>query len=498
MRRLVPSFRLAKAPRLTAFRRDDAGAVSVFFILAFPLVIAGFALSTEVGFWMSEQRRVQNVSDAAAFSVGINAAHRGFDCAELSEDADAWQSLEDTARRVATESGLPPDATDITISCPQADQISVQIERALPVFLLRALMPLNGDAAASHISASPRGLTVIALTPSDETGGTGSGDGGPELVCIHALNPDGRALIVGEETEIDAPECRIQVDSDNNNSIVLGDEAEVDAACITTRGRVREGDEVELDLGPPGSECEDIRERTDPEPLPPRLENFQTLAGLGDLPDDGLGNWRQFGNTVEISTTRQHPGSNLAVRRFSDLTLGQGWSRWDRHYIFEPGLYVIEGGLQIRDGVRVTLEDGAAFVLLDGASIDIHHETRVDFGTGLAEDQCDPAPCPWAGLVLFAMGEGGSNGWQDFHANQLDAVVYLPGYSLRTARWEDARLGRGCFAILADRFEFRNETEVDITCDEEDRLRLCAQLGFESCGTTAGPNDDDTGVVIIR
>jgi hypothetical protein len=486
------------AAQLARCARDEAGAVSVFYVLSFPLVIAGLAFATETGYWLSEQRRAQNVADAAAYSVGINAAQRGFDCFELRDDSDAWQALEATARRIATESGLEPDRTSVTVSCPQENQVGVEIDRSIRLYLLSALAFIDDDSSAG-LSVRPRARAVVELAPAEDVDGVSNGDGGPELVCIHALNRQGRGLLVREETEIRVPGCRIQVDSGANNSIDLRDESVVEAACVTTRGRVRLGEEVDLDdLGPAGSECETIRERTEPEPLPPRLANLQTLEGLDDLPNDRLRGSEANGRNSFVSPTRQHAGSNLDVRRFQDLTLGERWDSWGQSWTFAPGLYVVEGNLRIEAGVRVTLEDGAAFVLLNGASIDIHQEARVDFGTGIGPDQCDPAPCPWEGLVLFSMGDGGNSGWQDFHADRLDGVVFLPDHSLRTARWDDGSLGEGCFAILADRFDLRQETEVEISCGEEERLRLCRQLGFETCGDSADDSDSGTRVVIVE
>jgi len=486
------------AAQLAKCARDEAGAVAVFYVLTFPLVIAGLAFATETGYWLSEQRRVQNVADAAAYSVGINAAQRGFDCFELRNDGDAWQDLEETARRIANESGLPQNRTSVTVSCRQENQVSVEMDRSIPLFLLSALAFIDDD-SSTGLSIRPQARAVVELAPGDQAGGAGNGDGGPELVCIHALTRQGRGLMVREETEIRVPGCRIQVDSGANNSFDLRDESVVEAACVTTRGRVRLGEEVDLDdLGPAGSGCENIRERTEPEPLPPRLANLQTLEGIDDLPNDRLRGSEAKGRNSFVSPTRQHAGSNLAVRRFQNLTLGKRWDSWGQRWTFSPGLYVVEGNLTIRAGVRVTLEDGAAFVLLNGASIDIHQEARVDFGTGIGPDQCDPAPCPWEGLVLFSMGDSGDSGWQDFHANRLDGVVFLPDHSLRTARWDDGSLGEGCFAILANRFDLRQETEVEISCGEEERLRLCRQLGFETCGDSADDSDSGTRVVIVE
>ncbi|NKX43195.1 pilus assembly protein TadG-related protein [Roseicyclus persicicus] len=484
-------FRPALARHLAAWRRDEAAAVSVLVVLAFPVVIAGLALATETGYWLSEQRRVQNVADAAAFSVGINAARRGFDCAALQHDAAAWQSLEDTARRVATESGLPPDRTAITISCPQGDQLRVQIDRSLPLFLLGALAPRPGSAADAQpgLSVSPRGSSTVSLVSSNAVGGPGNGDGGPELVCLHALATRGTGLETGGRTEIDAPECRIQVDSDSDDSIEFDGDTDIRAACITTRGEADVPNSVErdLNLGPPGTDCAVIRENTETEPLAPALANLQPLLGLDDLPDDPLS--RRESDGEPITPTRTH-SSGLAVRRFRrGLDLDRGT------YVFTPGLYVIDGGdFEIANNATMIVQDGAAFILINGAELQFHRNADLRFGTGLG-------PGPWAGLVLFSQPRQGDDDDDDdddlleagFSSTDLDGIVFLPGYEVDI----DGRgsLGRGCYIFVAERFDFGGRSEMEIDCTDEDRLRLCAQLG--TCGDTAG-TDDDTGVVIVQ
>jgi hypothetical protein len=477
---------------LGGWRRDEAGAVSVIFVLALPLVIAGLALSAQVGFWLSEQRRVQTVTDAAAYSVGIAAARFGLGCEALREEVETWAALQDTALRVATESGLPAAQLSITLTCPAADELGVEIARALPRLLLGALMPGDGTGTGPALTPQPAAASVIALTTGGDTGGSGAGDGGPELVCLHALARRGEGLETGGRTEIIAPECRIQVDSDSDEAIEFGGNTTIEVACITTRGEVEVPANVRgrLTLGPEGSACETIRQRTETEPLPPKLADLPRIEGLEDLPDDPLGR-----RETDVTPTRPH-ASGLALRRFrGGLELERG------AYTFAPGLYVIDGGsFEVTNRVTMTVEDGAGFILINGAELELDKNADLRFGTGLG-------PGPWEGLVVFSQPPMGRDddgddddddglAWAEFSSTALDGIVFLPGYEVEVGG--QGSLGRGCYVFVAERFEFGGRSEMDITCDEEDRLRLCERLGLGACGTTSGPDDDVTGVVIVR
>ena len=56
---------------LRAFRGAEAGNIAITAALALPLVVGGFALGGEAGYWYLEQRKLQNAADVSAHAGGI-------------------------------------------------------------------------------------------------------------------------------------------------------------------------------------------------------------------------------------------------------------------------------------------------------------------------------------------------------------------------------------------------------------------------------------------
>jgi uncharacterized membrane protein len=59
---------------LGTFRRlcaDGRGGAAVLLAVAMPVVVGGFGLGAEAGYWYFNQRKLQKAADMAAFAAGV-------------------------------------------------------------------------------------------------------------------------------------------------------------------------------------------------------------------------------------------------------------------------------------------------------------------------------------------------------------------------------------------------------------------------------------------
>jgi hypothetical protein len=91
------------------FRRDEAGAVTIFVVMTIPLLVAVMAIVADIGFAYVRQRQMQVAADAAAYSAAGNiiyALTRGL--------TPTHYGLE--ARSVAATSGFVNGANNVTVT----------------------------------------------------------------------------------------------------------------------------------------------------------------------------------------------------------------------------------------------------------------------------------------------------------------------------------------------------------------------------------------------
>lgn len=473
-----PNFALNRA---LDWASDQSGAVAIVFSLSVPVILGGFALAAETGYWLSEQRRIQNITDVAGYSVGIDAAERGVDCNALQADPEAWSDLEETAWRVAEASGLNRADGSITLSCPQANQIGIDVNRTLPTLLVAAVVRLTSadGAAPPQFTINPSAAAIVELVADVIPGGTGVGGGGPELLCIHATAPSGTGIEVSGTGGFVAPACRVQADSDSVGAITLRGNITFDVACATTRGTHRLiGRAMTVDLGPAGSECAEFRDNTETAPLAPTLANLPVLDNLDAVPVAPL-----VRNETQIEATYTH-SSGLLMRRFQGLELKNGT------FTFAPGLYIIDGNtFEVANNATLIAPDGVGFLLINGAQVEFGQQAVTRFGNGLGEG-------PLQGLVIFSFPTAANNPTlttAEFTAETLDGIIFLPGYGLELRG--GTALGEGCFVLVAETVDLVGNTALSLNCDAERQRRLCGLLG--TCGDGGGENND-AGVVIVE
>ena len=84
--------------------------------------------------------------------------------------------------------GLNETDSSITLSCPQPNQIGIDIDRTLPTLLVAAVAKLTNadDSAPPQLTINPAAAAIVQLFADDIPAGTGDDGGGPEIVCIHA------------------------------------------------------------------------------------------------------------------------------------------------------------------------------------------------------------------------------------------------------------------------------------------------------------------------
>jgi Flp pilus assembly protein TadG len=484
-----PPRRTAKKGFLSRWLGDQTGSVTTVFAISMPVLIGGFALSAETGYWVSEQRRMQNITDSVAAAVWLDAAQRGYDCFALRDDAAAWDSANATAWRIVGASGLGPDQMSLALTCAASDQIAIDVERDLPTFFVGLLsgMMSNTGGTAPALTISPGAAATVQLASNALPNGSGPGGGGAEIVCIHALARSGTGIEIAGTGGIVAPDCRVQADSrDSRDAILINGNSDYDVACSTTLGMHRvNGGSGNIDLGRAGTDCASFRNNTETEPLAPNLAN---LTQLTESEIRAISRDNHSSNERNITPTSGQTLRGMPVRRFTDdVELKSG------NYTFAPGLYIFDGDdFEIGSNATVDVPDGVGFLLVNGAEIDFHQNATITFGNGLSSG-------PWEGLAVFSMrldDDDDDDLYEaELTAQRLNGIVYLPGYELEMTGGR--RELEGCYALISERIEINGNAAFNLTCDGDGRERICNNLGYANCGDGPG-NDDTAGIIFIR
>ena len=405
--------------RLLPWRRfcdDEGGNIAIIGALALPMIVGGFALGAEAGYWYSEQRKLQNAADVAAHAAGVAMRAGGSGAAQTA-----------SARDVAGASGFDAGLGGLVLSVPPTQGRYAGDPAAVEVNLGRVQKRYFSKA----FIAAPLMMEVRAVA--SVTGGS--------RACLLALSSTAAgAITVTGSSAVRFTGCDIASNSNASDAFLMsGGAAVVTTGCIHTVGGVSATGNLTLtDCAAPNEQAPVTRD-----PYANVLE--PSVTGTCQL-DTTVG---QNNQSTRLTPVENHPSGINSMRFCGGLKLLGDVD-------LDPGLYIVDGGDFELRSTTVATGSGVTFFLTNGARAVINGSATLDLVA--------PTTGPFAGLIIFSSRDDETVTHQ-INGNSssiLDGAVYSPAASIDYS----GNFGGsgGCTQIVVNRITFTGNSELAVDC----------------------------------
>ena len=395
------------------FLSDQAGAIAIIVGLLMPVVIGGWALGAEVGYWYFNQRKLQNSADVAAYAGAV----------ELRAGQDQ-QTIADAAFAAATKTGYKESIGTLTVSSPPTTGAFAGDPNVVEVIAQENVLSLF-SAFFTDVDVPMSGRAVARVMEG-------------QAVCILALDTSasGAVTFTGSSNTI-LENCNVHANSVANDAIAVTGNSYVETPCASAVGYVSASSG--LVMGKCTYPIEHGYPIKDPyayvtEPMPSDIcEAVNVFAGPPN-------------ESYEISPGNYCGG--LTIKRTVTMA---------------SGVYVVDGGnLTIESTAVVSCADcesngsGVMFFLTGGASVNIAGTANVKLSA--------PTSGPYAGILIFGDRD-------DLYANHIingdsesyfDGAIYAPSGHVEFAG--SSTVGGGCTQVVAATIEFTGDTGIGTDC----------------------------------
>lgn len=252
--------------------------------------------------------------------------------------------------------------------------------------------------------------------------------------CALALNPTSRgALTVNGSSSVDFSECRVGVNSNHSDAMILGTVASLTAECIDVVGGIKS-------LGTATLTCDAAETGVDPIEDP--FDNLTAPDLATKYPT--CSSYTSVGPVI----------TSLAPGRYCDnLTFGSIAS------FTGSGVYVLDGvNLSFGTGASVVTGVGITIILMNGATISGLNGTSQAILTA-------PTAGPYAGVLIFSdpatQTAGAKTTINGGLVSVLDGLLYFPNQELQFTG--NALTVDGCTMLVAEEIKFAGSSEMDIS-----------------------------------
>ena len=398
---------------------NEKGATAVMFAIMMPIIIGGLALGAETGYWFMVKNTLQNASDVSAHSVGVRW-----------RQGDQLAELKKTATRIAVNSGFHSELGELQVNIPPLmGAYRGSREHAEVILTERHERLFSAIFSKTPVEISTRAVVTIK---------------GGAVLCGVALSRDSRnALQVAALVDVTFEDCGAASNSASSSSIssVLYT-GRLFAKCVQTSG----GFYMINMLGfiACGSSLTDAAPVSDP------YRNFNEIdSAILPCSDPPLA---QNGEQARMMI------DGTPVTRFCGDVEIKGT------YLFDPGIYVIDGGnLRFAPGTRITGE-GVSFLVRSGGSVDISNASVT---------LSAPTSGPHRGILISS----NRNDYLVSHkisltnGSVLSGAIYLPSSSLAfSGGWNSH-----CLQIVASTIRFTGNTWLNAKCANGSRSLMAGQ-----------------------
>lgn len=364
------------------FLRDESAGMITLSAFMLPAILGFAGLGMDVSGWYMERRHVQNLTDMAA----IDTVHSGnnFSDADLQSQVSAF--LDSRGFDAATDTmtlNTPPTQGDYA---GQTGFYEIIVSRDVALTFLNAFYAVTGDTLSVTVSGRAVAGTLIIGTQ-----------------CVVALDDtEDRALNFTGNTIV-GTDCGVASNSVSEEAIYIGGSAELDTVSVQTVGDIEiSGGGVLTSTSPPQSLSS------------PANDPYTGLPIPTDMGCDVSGNTNVGDN--DVMTPGRYCG-NLRI---------QG-----ENIVFEPGVYVIEGGDLIANANSDFFGEDVTFIFTgdtagDVGTISMNGNASATLSAPTADGD------PYEGILFYqdpiatyrssgiaAIFNGGVN-------LLLDGVIYMP------------------------------------------------------------------------
>jgi hypothetical protein len=413
---------------LRRFFRSQDGGTAVYFALLAPVLIGFAGLASEAGLWLVTERKLQHISDLAAYSGATRA-----------QSTTAEALITSSAQDRATSSGLRP-ADTIVINTPPASGPNAGRTGFVEVITQRSVARYLTTVLTND--ATPLVITTRAVA--------GAIEGSGEPVCMLALSPTASpAFSVGGSATVNVLNCAFAANSTAQNSFdMIGAKVTVSGSCLYTVGGVSVTEGLTL------TDCTEpqVLQRPNPDP-------YADLPMLASTDVGGLA--RRGKKSISNAFTPSeylidYPGMPVALfdgglTLQGDITLG-------------TGLYIVDGGTLKINANTVLSGTGVSFYLMNGAKLDVAGGAELDLQAFDAANP-DTRPDPFAGILFFGdrTGTSVSHSLSGNSASDIDGVIYFPNDTLTYTG--NSGSSYPCIQVIASQLKVSGNGTVTIGCN---------------------------------
>lgn len=407
---------------LHRFADDRIGSTSVIAAIMFPVVIGGIGLGVETGYWYMTQRELQHAADVAVHAAAVR-----------KRSGDTADSMRTAALYIANQTGFSGASGDFIVNSP----VSTGPNAGDPDTVEVLLSQIEPRLFSAIFSNEPIEIGARAVARINETA----------KACILALSPSASgAVTVSGSTSLSLTGCDVASNSNAADSFLMQGSATLSTGCIYAVGATVTT--AALDL----SDCDQPKEYAAPVADPYAAVAEPAVQGTCQSKNVGKPN-----SATTLTPVENHPSGVAAMRFCNGLSI-------KGDVVFEPGLYIIEGGDFTVNGGGADPEaaglvgSGVTFFLTNGAGLKLGGNTRMNLSA--------PTSGPFSGILFF----GGRDQIGVAHTvagtsdSILQGAVYLPAGDLKYRG--NSSTGDGCTQIVGYTVDLSGNSTFESHCEE--------------------------------
>jgi len=393
------------------FLRDTRGNTTIVAAICMPVVVGSVGLGAETSYWQFKQRQMQTAVDMAAYTGAVSLRNN-----------EAPQQARNEAAQEAVLHRFDPALGALTTNTPPTSGSS-QNDRAMEVVLTQSMDRLF----SAIFGDTPIIFEVRAVAAFEEQSDA----------CILALSHEASAAVdFFGNSNVALINCEVMSNSIASDAVSLGGSTDVEAPCFNSVGGFEiSGGSADYEL----TGC--TAPRVD---LPRALDPYADVptpflpSGCSNIPGGPPGN-----------TTTVSAGAGGVKRFCNGLNL-------TGDYVFEPGVYIIDGG-QFRAGGQANITgEGVTFYTTGGASIAFNGTAEINLTA--------PTTGDYAGLIFFGdrddYGENHTfNGTAD---STITGAIYMPAGDISFQG--DFSGDNGCMQLVGNTVAFGGNANISTDC----------------------------------
>jgi hypothetical protein len=379
--------------------------VAVTAAVAMPVIVGGFGLGAEVGWWYFNQRKVQSAADMAAYA-GAVALRSGKSSSEILE----------AAGDAADKSGFVADRGELTASAPPTEGAYTGDARAVEATVEEEL-PRMFTALFADGPVQVAGRAVARITDGQQT-------------CILALDQQasGAVTFIGSTSAI-LIGCNVHSNSLADDSVIVAGSATVQTPCLSAAGMVSVTDGLSLD------DCVAPYEHADQAADP-----YADLA----VPDTALPE-----TTPNVFGGGAGSTYNITPGRYRGMDIR-------RNVNMAPGVYVIDGGTLKVNSTATVRGTGVTFFLTNGATLDMEGGADVTLSA--------PTSGAYSGVLAYVDRSSPYNVHKvnGNSSSTVNGAIYAASGKVQMNG--TSTFGGGCTQIVALQIEFSGNAGIGVDC----------------------------------